>query len=137
MLESALCADWKIVTRTGDSSETEFFKGALMRTDSLPAYTTALDFDLADSSTGVAICGSMQLSSGLPVPGRFADGAVITIERNTRDTGERKQFFGWTGRRVVSQVTHSDGPETVIDGWSIDVPGLPAWKNGREARLPS
>jgi hypothetical protein len=28
MLGSVLYADWRIVTRTGDSSVTEFFKGA-------------------------------------------------------------------------------------------------------------
>ena len=46
MLGSMLYGDWKIVTKTGDSSVTEFFKGALMRTDSVPAYTTVLDFGL-------------------------------------------------------------------------------------------
>ena len=48
MLGSVLYGDWKIVTRTGNSSVTEFFKGALIRTDStdsLPAYTSVLDYD--------------------------------------------------------------------------------------------
>ena len=59
MLGSVLYADWKIVTRTGDSGVTEFFKGALRRTDSSPAYTTVLDSITADKSTGVAISVSM------------------------------------------------------------------------------
>jgi hypothetical protein len=41
----AVHADWKITARTGDTSIVEYFKGALTRTDSTPAYTTSLDFD--------------------------------------------------------------------------------------------
>ena|SRR5215472_7959021 len=131
MLGSVLYADWRIVTRTGDSGVTEFFKGALRRTDSSPAYTTVLDFDhrrqvnwRSDLRQYVIVEWPPQYQTDSP------PGPVITIERNTRDTGERKQFFGRTGRRLVTRVTRSDGPETVIDGWYIDVPGLPAWKNG-------
>jgi hypothetical protein len=131
MLGGVLYADWRMVTRIGDSSVTEFFKGALMRTDSSPAYTTVLDFDhrrrlhwRSDLRQYAIVEWPPQYQSdSLPRP-------VITIERNTTDTGERKQFFGRTGRRLVSRVTRSDGPETVIDGWYIDVPGLPAWKSG-------
>ena len=45
MLGSVLYGDWKTVTRIGNSSVTEFFKGALIRQDYLPAYTSVLDFD--------------------------------------------------------------------------------------------
>jgi hypothetical protein len=31
---------------------------------------------------------------------------------------------------MVTRVTRSDGSETVIDGWYIDVPGVPQWKDG-------
>ena len=55
---------------------------------------------------------------------------MITIERRTSDTGERKQFFGRTARHLVSRVTRSDGPQTVIDGWYIEAPGLPKEKSG-------
>jgi hypothetical protein len=55
---------------------------------------------------------------------------VINIERNTVDTGERKQLLGRTARHLISRITRSDGPETVIDGWYIDVPGLPKQKTG-------
>jgi hypothetical protein len=43
-LGTALHADWKIVTRTGDTSVVEYFKSAPMRTDSLPVYTSAFGF---------------------------------------------------------------------------------------------
>jgi hypothetical protein len=55
---------------------------------------------------------------------------VIKIERRTSDTGERKQAFGRTARHLVSRVTRSDGPETVIDGWYIEAPGLPKGRSG-------
>ena len=42
---TALNADWKIVTRTGDTSIVEYFKGALVRADSPPAFTSVSDFD--------------------------------------------------------------------------------------------
>ena len=42
-MPALLSADWKIVTRTGDSTLTEYFKGSLSRTDSSPAYTTVMD----------------------------------------------------------------------------------------------
>ena len=42
-MPALLSADWKIVTRTGASTLTEYFKGSLTRTDSSPAYTTVMD----------------------------------------------------------------------------------------------
>jgi len=45
ILSGALRADWRIVTRHGDTSVTELLKGALMRTDSLQPNTSVLDFD--------------------------------------------------------------------------------------------
>jgi hypothetical protein len=38
--------------------------------------------------------------------------------------GERKQFFGRTARHLVTHMTHSDVPDTLIDGWYV-APGLP------------
>jgi len=102
MLGSVLYADWKIVTRTGDSGVTEFFKGALRRTDSSPAYTTVLDLNhrrqvnwRSDLRQYVIVEWPPQYQTDSP------PGPVITIERNTRDTGERKQFFGRTGRALL------------------------------------
>ena len=131
MLGSVLYGDWKIVTRIGNSSVTEFFKGALIRQDYLPAYTSVLDFDhrrqvnwRSDLRQYVIVEWPPEYQSDSP------SRPVITIERNTTDTGERKQFFGRTARHLVTRVTRSDGPETMIDGWYIDAQGLPKWKNG-------
>jgi hypothetical protein len=59
-----------------------------------------------------------------------SSGPAITIERDTTDTGERKQFFGRTARRLITRVRRSDGPASVIDGWYIEAPGIPKWKRG-------
>jgi hypothetical protein len=98
MLAGSLYADWKIFTRTGDSNVTEFFKGALMRTDSLPAYTTVLDFDhrcqlnwRSDPRQYVIVERPPQYQSDSP------PGPVITVERNTTDTGERNSSSGGRG----------------------------------------
>ena len=130
MLGTVLYGDWKIVTRTDNSSVTEFFKGALIRQDYLPAYTSVLDFDhrrqanwWSDLRQYVIVEWSPEYQSDSP------SRPVITIERDTTDTGERKQFFGRTARHLVTRVTRSDGPKTMIDGWYIDAPGLPKWKN--------
>lgn len=102
-----------------------------MRRDSLPAYTTVLDFDnrrqinwRSDLRQYEIVEWPPQQQSDSP------SGPVITIERNTTDTGERRQFFGRAARRLVTRVTRGDGPETMIDGWYIDAPGLPRWKTG-------
>jgi hypothetical protein len=136
LLPSVLYGDWKIVSRTGDSTMTEFFKGELIRTDSSPAYTTVMDFNhrqqvawRSDLRQYVVVQWLPALQNDLP------PASVITIERNTTDTGQRKQFFGRTARRLVTRVTRSDGPETTIDGWYIDAPGLPKRKSGAGAAL--
>jgi hypothetical protein len=88
---SMLYGDWKIVTRTGDSSVTEFFKGELVRTDSSPAYTAVMDFNhrqqfiwRSDLRQYAIVQWPPAYKSDLP------PASVITIERNTTDTGQRK-----------------------------------------------
>jgi hypothetical protein len=126
-----LWADWKIVTRTGDSALTEYFKGPLMRTDSSLAYTTVIDFEHRRQVNWRNDLRQYELVEWPPaVQPNSLPGTVINIERHTTDTGERKPFFGRTARHLVSRVTRSDGPETVIDGWYIDAQGLPKWKSG-------
>jgi hypothetical protein len=118
MLGSVLYGDWKIVTKTGDSSVTELFKGALMRTDSLPAYTTVLDFDQRRQINWRSDLRQYVIVEWPPEPQNDSpSGPIITIERNTT-------------RHLVTRVARSDGPETEIDCWYIDAPGLPKWKNG-------
>jgi hypothetical protein len=119
-MPALLCADWKIVTRTGDSTLTEYFKGSLMRTDSSPVYTSVLDFEHRRQVNWRNDLRQYEIIEWPPEVPPSPSGPTITIERHTTDTGERKQFFGRTARHLVSRVTRSDGPETVIDGWYID-----------------
>lgn len=123
-----LCADWKIVTRTGNTTLTEYFKGSLMRTDPSPAYTSVMDFDRRSQVNWRSDLREYETVEWPPDVRPNSSSPVINIERSTIDTGEQKQFFGRTARHLVSRVTRSDGPEAVIDGWYIEALGLPKWK---------
>ena len=131
-MPALLSADWKIVTRTGASTLTEYFKGSLTRTDSSPAYTTVMDSEHRRQVNWRNDLRQYEIVEWPPEVRPNASGPAIVIERQTTDTGERKQFFGRTARHLVSRVTRSDGPETVtvIDGWYINTPGLPKGKSG-------
>ena len=102
-----------------------------MRTDSSPGYTSVLDFDHRRQVTWRNDLRQYVVVELRPeYQGDSSSRPVITIERNTTDTGERKQFFGRTARHLVTHMTPSDGPDTLIDGWYVDAPGLPQLKRG-------
>lgn len=130
-LPALLCADWKIVTRTGDTTMKEYFKGSVKRTDFSPGYTTVLDFEHRRQFNWRADLRQYEIVEWPPdVRPNPSSGPTIVIERHTTDSGERKRFFGRTARHLISRVTRSDGPETLIDGWYIDAPGLPKHNTG-------
>src|SRR5215471_18767187 len=129
-MPALLSADWKIVTRTGDRTLTEYFKGSLSRTDSSKAYTTVMDSEHRRQVNWRNDLRQYEIVEWPPEVRPNASGPAIVIEWQTTDTGERKQFFGRTARHLVSRVTRSDGPETVIDGWYINAPGLPKGTSG-------
>jgi hypothetical protein len=130
-MPALLSADWKIVTRTDDRALTEYFKGSLTRTDSSAAYTAVMDFEHRRQVNWRNDLRRYEIVEWPPeARPNSLPGTVINIERRTTDTGERKQFFGRTARHLVNRVTRSDGPETVIDGWYIEAPGLPKRKPG-------
>ena len=129
-MPALLSADWKIVTRTGDSTLTEYFKGSLRRTDS-SAYTTVMDSEHRRQVNWRNDLQQYEIVEWPPeVQRNSLPVTVIKIERRTSDTGERKRFFGHTARHLVSRVTHSDGNQTLIDGWYIEAPGLASGKGG-------
>ena len=130
-MPALLSADWKIVTRTEDHTLTQYFKGALTRTDSSPEYTTVTDSEHRHQVNWRNDLHQYEVVEWPPaIRPNSSPATVINIERHTTDTGQRKQFFGRTVRHVVSRVIRSDGPETVIDGWYIEAPELPKWKSG-------
>lgn len=53
---------------------------------------------------------------------------TLRIETTTVDTGERKEFFGYTARHIITnrkeiplEGSHSEAQVTVTDGWYIDL----------------
>lgn len=61
-------------------------------------------------------------------PGTTKKGGVVTSTVTTRDTGERKQMFGYTARRIITTMVMDSSPDACsplkskmeIDGWYID-----------------
>ena len=57
-----------------------------------------------------------------------AKGGVVTTTITTKDTGERKQMFGYTARHIITQMTTESSPDACqkvktrmeIDAWYID-----------------
>lgn len=61
-------------------------------------------------------------------PGSTTRGGVVTSTVTTKDTGERKQMFGYTARRIITTMQTESSPDACsqqkskmeIDGWYID-----------------
>jgi hypothetical protein len=124
-LGNILHGDWKIVTKSARGTMTEYFKGSLVRTDVTPAYATVLDYGRRSQINWRSDLREYAVVEWPPEPPKDPSAPAIVVERSTRDTGEQKQFFGRTARHLITRVNRSDAPESVIDGWYIDAPGLP------------
>ena len=61
-------------------------------------------------------------------PGATTKGGIVTSTVTTKDTGERKQMFGYTARHIITTMETASSPDAcnqnkskmVIDGWYID-----------------
>lgn len=61
-------------------------------------------------------------------PSAVKKGGVVTSTVTTKDTGERKQMFGYTARRIITTMVTDSTPDACspikskmeIDGWYID-----------------
>jgi len=61
-------------------------------------------------------------------PGAVTKGGVVTSTVTTKDTGERKQMFGYTARHIITTMAMESSPDACsqnntrmeIDGWYID-----------------
>lgn len=58
---------------------------------------------------------------------------TTTLNINEQDTGERKQFFGYTARRIKGTIRAEGGVDScsgkfhlTTDGWYIDLPAMPS-----------
>ena len=80
-------------------------------------------YDTASSNTGSSAPGSANSQ-----PSATTRGGVITSIVTTKDTGERKQMFGYTARHIITTMETESSPEACsqmkskmqIDGWYID-----------------
>lgn len=67
-------------------------------------------------------------SSSTAQPGAVRKGGLVTSTVTTRDTGERKQMFGYTARHIITTMVTDSSPDACspmkskmeIDGWYID-----------------
>src|SRR6185503_7324008 len=61
-------------------------------------------------------------------PGAVTKGGLVTSTVTTKDTGERKQIFGYTARHIITTMSIESSPDACsqnntkmeIDGWYID-----------------
>ena len=76
--------------------------------------------------TGEAAHATTQAANSQPVG--VTKGGVITSTVTTRDTGERKQMFGYTARHIITTIEIKSSPDACspmdskmeTDGWYID-----------------
>src|SRR5205085_3687786 len=85
------------------------------------AYTIQ-PYDQPATTTPATAASSMSQPTGVK------KGGVITSTVTTRDTGERKQMFGYTARHIITTMVMDSSPDACsavknnmeIDGWYID-----------------
>jgi hypothetical protein len=72
---------------------------------------------------------------GAKTPPIQYSGGTLGIWIESNDTGERKQFFGYTARHIITRERRVPGPgscsnesELDSDGWYIDPSVLPTWR---------
>ncbi len=150
---AAVCGqNYKIKQSTSISgqnfSSTVYVKGSRKRTESsgMMGMAGMTDIEQCDLKRTIKVSDSKKLyfvepfqtdlgssspSSATPSPSGVATkGGTITITNSITDTGERKQMFGLTARRIKSVMTMQSSPDACnksdmqieIDGWYVDLP---------------
>lgn len=83
---------------------------------------------LNDRSRTYMVTDLPAADSSSPQP-HAGDGALVTLTVNQQDTGERKQMFGYTARRIKGTIKAEGGAASCTanftastDGWYIDLP---------------
>lgn len=139
-------ADVKIKTRqTAQGQTTEnatYIKGKRSRTEmsggqmitiqqcdlrrDIQIMPQAKAYTIRSYNTGEAAHATTQAAGSQPVG--VTKGGVITSTVTTRDTGERKQMFGYTARHIITTIETKSSPDACTpmdskmetDGWYID-----------------
>src|SRR5688572_7458183 len=83
-----------------------------------------------DQPSGQTSTSTAANTSNRPAPSQptVTKGGVVTSTVTTRDTGERKQMFGYTARHIITTMVMDSSPDACspmktkmeIDGWYID-----------------
>jgi hypothetical protein len=92
----------------------------------MPAAKTYLIQSFGESAGGTPSTAANSPSAGAQAP--MKKGGVVTSTITTRDTGERKQMFGYTARHIITNMVMESSPDACsqnntkmeIDGWYID-----------------
>ena len=143
---TTIFADVKIKTRMtahGQSSEyTTFIKGKRERTEQGIGDQQIINITQCDLRRGLQLMpqakiytiDNWQQAETKPTdsaPGKTTEitkGGVVTSTITTKDTGERKQMFGYTARHLIITMETKSSPDActkndsrmVFDGWYID-----------------
>jgi hypothetical protein len=142
----ATFADVKIKARqttSGQSYEnTTYIKGKRMRTEQNNGGMQMINLTQCDLKRGVRImpesqaymidawsaAQSVEPTTATEKTQAVTKGGVITSTITTKDTGERKQMFGYTAKHIITTIEHSSSPDACsvnktkmeMDGWYID-----------------
>ena len=81
-----------------------------------------------DEPSSTTSPGAAATSSSRPPLQQNKKGGLVTSTVTTRDTGERKQMFGYTARHIITTMVMESSPDACsqtktkmeIDGWYID-----------------
>jgi len=148
LVSSVASADTKVKIRQTQGGQTyensTYIKGKRQRTENnggqmvnitqcdlrrnvmlMPAMKTYMiqPYDQPSSSTGAAT-----VQTSRPPLQATTKGGVVTSTVTTRDTGERKQMFGYQARHIITTMAMESSPDACskvntkmeIDGWYID-----------------
>ncbi|MGB7923520.1 MAG: hypothetical protein WCF57_09770 [Pyrinomonadaceae bacterium] len=148
---SVASADLKITTKSTSSGQgvtsTTYIKGTRQRTEGL-GYTTIYQCDLKrmiqinDKTKSYLITPLEGADRSKPASQRR--GGVVTYTTTNTDTGQRKEMFGLTAKRlkVKTVVASSEGAcnsmnmEMETDGWYIDLPASQSCQSGETSGFP-
>jgi hypothetical protein len=146
-LTQTVFADVKIKTRqtsSGQTSEyTTYIKGKRMRTEQKQGEMQTVNLTQCDLKRGVRLMPQAQtymIDSWEQAPSveptttttsqkqAVTKGGVITMTVTTKDTGERKQMFGYTAKHIITTIESASSPDACnvrktkmeMDGWYID-----------------
>jgi hypothetical protein len=145
-LATAVYADVKVKTRQTASGQTQevttYIKGKRQRSEQSMGNLTMVNLTQCDLKRSVQLMPQSQTylitswepsqasvqatSAGSATP----QGGTVTSTITTKDTGERKQMFGYTARHLVITIETEPSPDACnqqkskmqMEGWYIDAP---------------